>query len=97
MANMGTAVLCAFNIISVRTCTGATSDFEFFQSRNGRINFQVKICQFEAGPSSRLLLSVHKKVLKPSRWVRSLSHLAVRGLKRWDEGRWGNPKIRVLI
>ena len=22
---------------------------------------------------------------------------AVRGLKRWDEGRWGNPEIRVLI
>ena len=21
----------------------------------------------------------------------------LRGLQRWDEGRWGNPKIRVLI
>ena len=21
----------------------------------------------------------------------------IRGLKRWDERRWGNPKIRVLI
>ena len=29
--------------------------------------------------------------------LRSILQARIRGLKRWDEGRWGNPKIRVLI